>query len=477
MWKRSLLRGSRAIVGTTVRPHCKDLVLRTIVSTVASVPADPSQQKKRERDRGHNPSWFQQIGLQISPRHGCDRHPTVVVIGTTPDAAIAIAIGSPARPLAQEVFIAVFTMIQKRGRMIRTDSSQASNPLRSNPDPKPNQAGSSNGRPKRNQVARTAAANNNKNNSNNNNNNNNGMSKEECSRILERACSEIRGIVLTKRQRSKPWIMALLLHRYDRGIRDPHELHTDSVYWKRNNTNNHDSGDSRSSNHTHTRTHAAAAAAAVVAHSKWVAPDGIDLREVMTPHPQHVRGFLDENNPSSSSSSSESENKSSYETEVVELLRREKLALLATEGRRIVVDRKLKLPNTSNTKNIINNNNNNKPNGKTLRTPTTTTTERDARKLSKKDPALFLSLVAMALANAERNKNKNKNDTPEDFSHRRHHPPSLKTAVYHKAKLREKHRKAAAQKATAAGKTNGNHQKRRYPAEVRNKLAAMRQTR
>ena len=57
------------------------------------------------------------------------------------------------------------------------------------------------------------------------------LTAEECSQILINACSTTRKIQLSEWQRSEPWIMAILLCRYDRGIRDLDELNQDSSYY------------------------------------------------------------------------------------------------------------------------------------------------------------------------------------------------------------------------------------------------------
>lgn len=49
------------------------------------------------------------------------------------------------------------------------------------------------------------------------------MSKDEAQAVLLAHCQN-RGIKLDKRQRNKSWIMSLLAHHHDKGIRDLDEL-------------------------------------------------------------------------------------------------------------------------------------------------------------------------------------------------------------------------------------------------------------
>ncbi|VEU38986.1 unnamed protein product [Pseudo-nitzschia multistriata] len=242
-----------------------------------------------------------------------------------------------------------------------------------------------------------------------------GISSADCSSALVRACSEVRGIPLNKRQRSKPWIMALLMHRYDRGIRCPNELNTDSVYY----------GDQQTTQSTST-------GEAIIA---------IDLREALTPSPSEVRGYL--SLPKRAKADGTKTPPSPRAAE--EALRTEKLALLATEARRIVVDRRIPLGEMASLG-----------------------TEANARRLSKQDPASFLAIFSRAVAAVEVGRTAAET-RPADFSHRRFRPPSLRKSVY-RARKREQRRGAEAARRNAA--RGGPFQRGHHPSSlVRTKLA------
>ena len=245
-----------------------------------------------------------------------------------------------------------------------------------------------------------------------------GMSLQDCSDYLIKECTEVRNIEINKRQRLKPWIMALLVHRYDRGIRDIDELNTDSVYYNggRNiNTNNLSS---------------------------------IDLRNVLTPTAIEIDEFII---ATRNASSSDSKRKLPQDKESIrELLRQEKLALLATEARRILIDRDIPFRDLAALKN-----------------------EAGVRKLSKQDPSVFLSLFSRAFCVSEKKGNQKRQGTP-DFSHRRFQPPSLKTSTHKKKQLKEKRdrERLAAEK---AAKSDGNSFHRNSPKALQQKLRAMSQ--
>jgi len=257
-----------------------------------------------------------------------------------------------------------------------------------------------------------------------------GIKLEECSRELIKGCSDVRGIELNKRQGLKPWIMALLIHRHDRGIRNIDELNTDSIYYDGGRNSDIESN-------------------AIIA-------TAIDLRQVLTPQPNKIDSYI----------ARHSENKAGNETsreKIREILRHEKLALLAKEARRVLIDREIPFQELTALKN-----------------------EAQVRQMSKQHPSVFLSLFSRAFCRSERNKSaKPKRQIKEgastattrehdDFLHRRFHPPSLKTASYKKAKLREKRDRDARNQ-----KTDKNHQKatknrhRNTPLELQLKLRAM----
>ena len=257
-----------------------------------------------------------------------------------------------------------------------------------------------------------------------------GMTLEECSNYLIQECTEIRTIELNKRQRLKPWIMALLVHRYDRGIREIDELNTDSVYYN----------GGRSSNQNNTTTN--------VTHVSYP----IDLRKVLTPEPIEIDGYIaarQSQNDSSENSKSASRKTPQDRNKIREILRHEKLALLATEARRVLIDREIPFSDLAALSN-----------------------EAGVRKLSKQDPSVFLSLFSRAFCVSGKGA-KQKQSTHSDFSHRRFHPPSLKAASHKKKKLKEKkdRQRLAAEKNNS--KTESFH--RNSPRALQQKLRAMKQ--
>jgi hypothetical protein len=268
-----------------------------------------------------------------------------------------------------------------------------------------------------------------------------GITLEECSKDLIEACSNIRAIELNKRQRLKPWIMALLIHRYDRGIRDTDELNTDSVYY--------DGGRSTSNEKS----------------NATIATNNIDLRMVLTPPPNEIDGYIAAHHRSKNNTGNNNNNEASRE-KISEILRHEKLALLAKEARRVLIDREIPFQEMAEFKN-----------------------EAGVRRMSKQDPSVFLSLFSRAFCISERNKSaKRKRRTKggetgtgapsvatqaqDGFTHRRFHPPSLKTASHKKKKLKEKRdREARNKQAANNNKTRNDH--RNAPAELQHKLRVM----
>lgn len=247
-----------------------------------------------------------------------------------------------------------------------------------------------------------------------------GMTLQECSDYLVKECIELRSIGINKRQRLKPWIMALLVHRYDRGIRDLDELNTDSVYY---------SG-GRSYNNSNPATN----------------PPSIDLRNVLTPESTEIDEFVIATQDSSNNNRNFPKDKES----IRELLRQEKLVLLATEARRILIDRDIPFRDLAELKN-----------------------EAAVRKLSKQDPSVFLSLFSRAFCVSEKKGKKKRQGTP-DFSHRRFQPPSLKASTHRKKKLKEKRDREVLAGGKIA-KSEGNSFHRNSPKALQQKLRAMSQ--
>ena len=343
-----------------------------------------------------------------------------------------------------------------------------------------------------------------------------GISLEDCSQILVRACSGVREIPLNKRQRLKPWIMAVLLHRYDRGIRDIDQLNNDSVYYWDNNGRSNTNNSDDTNNNT------------------------IDLRQVLTPHQSQVDDFINRNmkinmhSKTSTATIDDDKNGDNIndgddgmydftpkgQKRAEDFLRNEKMALLATEARRIVSDRKIPLlelvpslsysNGSSSTFKSYGSSSSLASSTYAHAPPSLLKTEAAARKLSKQDPALFLSLFSRAVAIAEKKKfqrfdaaalakqkqtsndddsndddNSNGGTTAttdalvEDFSYRRYQPPSLKKAVYHKRKDRErkeKDRAAAAMRHQQKQHANSMGKKGHHSKVVRKKLSAMSKT-
>eukprot|EP00533_Pseudo-nitzschia_delicatissima_P014755 CAMPEP_0197278010 /NCGR_PEP_ID=MMETSP1432-20130617/17946_1 /TAXON_ID=44447 /ORGANISM="Pseudo-nitzschia delicatissima, Strain UNC1205" /LENGTH=251 /DNA_ID=CAMNT_0042744313 /DNA_START=268 /DNA_END=1023 /DNA_ORIENTATION=- len=239
-----------------------------------------------------------------------------------------------------------------------------------------------------------------------------GMTLEECADYLFKECSEMRHIELNKRQRLKPWIMALLVHRYDRGIRDIDELNTDSVYYNGGGSSNAEFQNS------------------------------IDVRNILTPDAIEINKYI--------LATQKDDKRSDDKEQIREILRHEKLALLATEARRILLDREIPFQDLAGLNN-----------------------ETRVRQISKQDPSVFLSLFSRAFCVFERRQQKKRkqNDRP-NFSHRRFHPPSLKSASYKHKKLKEKRNRELAEKKKAE---QGKNFHRNSPRALQRKLRVMSQ--
>ncbi len=248
-----------------------------------------------------------------------------------------------------------------------------------------------------------------------------GMTLEECSDYLVKECSEMRYIKLNKRQRLKPWIMALLVHRYDRGIRDIDELNTDSVYYN---------GGSKTTN--------------------TVVGPSIDLRSVLTPSEVEINGYIVAKQNQMDSNGKK--NVLGDREQIREILRQEKLALLATEARRILIDREIPFQDLADLKN-----------------------EGAVRKLSKQDPSIFLSLFSRAFCVSEKRKHRrSKKGERPNFSHRRNHPPSLKSTAYKNKQLKEKRNRELAEKNRQKAAEEKNYHSN-SPRALQQKLRAMSQ--
>eukprot|EP00571_Detonula_confervacea_P017116 CAMPEP_0172312388 /NCGR_PEP_ID=MMETSP1058-20130122/17329_1 /TAXON_ID=83371 /ORGANISM="Detonula confervacea, Strain CCMP 353" /LENGTH=641 /DNA_ID=CAMNT_0013025823 /DNA_START=228 /DNA_END=2153 /DNA_ORIENTATION=+ len=192
---------------------------------------------------------------------------------------------------------------------------------------------------------------------------------EECSQTLKNSCST-RNITPNKFQRGKHWIMAILIHRYDRGIRDIDELNRDCIYYWDNNEKKNTSADI----------------------TMEATPEGyIDLSEKLTPLPNEVDVFIRSMNRQGSNRNADSDSNdenSNPEKDPIfdftikgqeqarEALRNRKMALLAMEARQILLDRDIPL----------------------LKFAPGLGTEADVHALSKDEPAVFLSLFSRAFA-------------------------------------------------------------------------------
>jgi len=245
------------------------------------------------------------------------------------------------------------------------------------------------------------------------------MTLEECSDYLTKECCEMRHIELNKRQRLKPWIMALLVHRYDRGIRDIDELNTDSVYYN---------GGSKTTD--------------------TVAGTSIDLRNVLTPSEIEIDVFI----AGRQNQTDTNKNVLGDREQIREILRHEKLALLATEARRVLIDREIPFQD------MVDMNH-----------------EGAVRKLSKQDPSIFLSLFSRAFCVSEKRKQKrSKKGERPNFSHRRYHPPSLKSTAYKNKKLKEKRNRELAEKNRRKAEEGKNYHSN-SPRALQQKLRTMSQ--
>jgi hypothetical protein len=275
-----------------------------------------------------------------------------------------------------------------------------------------------------------------------------GITLEECCKDLIESCTNVRAIELNKRQRLKPWIMALLIHRYDRGIRDTDELNRDTVYYDGGRSTPNEANDVTTT-----------------------ATNTIDLRYVLTPPPDEIDNYIASHQRSKNDASDNSNKEEELSREKIsEILRHEKLALLAKEARRVLIDREIPFQEKAAFKN-----------------------EAGVRRMSKQDPSVFLSLFSRAFCVSERAKKpsgkQRKRRTKggetgtispsvdvaaqprKSFTHRRFHPPSLKTSSHKKKKLKEreaKNKQAANKKKTMNGRKN-------IPLELQKKLRVMKQ--
>jgi len=202
------------------------------------------------------------------------------------------------------------------------------------------------------------------------------LSAEECSQILINACSTTRKIQLNEWQHGQPWVMAILMHRYDRGIRDLDELNRDSSYYYNNNSEKNNTK---------------------AAISMRATPEGyIDLRQALTPLPNEVDVFIRSMNKRSltrndTDSDSNDENDNPVfdftikgQNRAREALQNEKMALLAIEARRILLDPEIPL----------------------LKFAPELGSETEAHMLSEHDPTVFLSRFSRAFALYEQTKMK-----------------------------------------------------------------------
>lgn len=276
-----------------------------------------------------------------------------------------------------------------------------------------------------------------------------GITLEECSKDLIESCTNVRTMELNKRQRLKPWIMALLIHRYDRGIRDTDELNRDSVYYD---------GGRSTPNEANNATTA-------------IATNNIDLRNVLTPPPGEINNYIATHHRSKNDTGNSNKEEELSREKISEILRHEKLALLAKEARRVLIDREIPFQEMAAFKN-----------------------EAGVRRMSKQDPSIFLSLFSRAFCISERTKKSSAKqrkrrtkggetgtESPsvavaaqphKSFTHRRFHPPSLKTSSHKKKKLKEKRdREAKNKQAANNNKTRNGH--RNAPLELQQKLRVM----
>jgi hypothetical protein len=275
---------------------------------------------------------------------------------------------------------------------------------------------------------------------NNNNNNKGGIPKpnailslEKTLIILKKHC-QIRNNIfdcLEKRQKLKPWIMVLLLHRYDRGIRNINELNTDSIYYNTNIDNNNNANDKTSFDGSESIVDIDIDIDIDTATATATKSNSIDLRYALTPSEKDIEDY-NANKEETNTNDSNSSNSTSI---INEIIIQQKLMYLATEARRIIIDRDIPFNRITNLN------------------------ELQSRRLSKTQPDVFLSLFSRCFCLTENNpiiitkknnqsinngsdgegdgtatKNNNNSNIVKDFSNRRYNPPSLKASSLSKKK-------------------------------------------
>ncbi|OEU11224.1 hypothetical protein FRACYDRAFT_246337 [Fragilariopsis cylindrus CCMP1102] len=309
------------------------------------------------------------------------------------------------------------------------------------------------------------------------------LSLEKTLTILTKHCTIRNNIYssLEKRQTLKPWIMVLLIHRYDRGLRDIVELSTDSIYY---NTNDNSIIDKTFYGNDETiidididnNVTAPATATATATKSNSSSTRSIDLRYALTPSKKEIEDYNNNNK----------DGKQVDETSIKDILIQQKLVCFATEARRIIIDRDIPFNKITNL------------------------TELQSRRLSKQEPGTYLSLFSRCFCMTENNpqaiqqqqksiqkvvgqknnvdgnndhhtitntnQNQNNDDViVKDFSSRRYTPPSLKASSLSKKK-KELLKLEKEKKLMVHNKKNSKMQKglgARISPEVQKKLRAM----
>ncbi|OEU06407.1 hypothetical protein FRACYDRAFT_254749 [Fragilariopsis cylindrus CCMP1102] len=265
------------------------------------------------------------------------------------------------------------------------------------------------------------------------------LSLEKALTILTKHCTIRNNIYasLEKRQTLKPWIMVLLIHRYDRGIRDIVELSTDSIYYNTNiiDDNTFYGNDETIIDDIDNNVTAPATATATATKSNSSSTRSIDLRFALTPSKQEIEDYKNNNKDDGGMQEDD-------EISIKDILIQQKLVCFATEARRIIIDRDIPFNKITNL------------------------TELQSRRLSKQEPGTYLSLFSRCFCITESNpqaiiqqQNKsiqkvvqksnvdgnndhhtnvateNNNDViVKDFSSRRYTPPSLKASSLSKKK-------------------------------------------
>jgi hypothetical protein len=301
------------------------------------------------------------------------------------------------------------------------------------------------------------------------------LSYEKTLTILKKHCTIRNNIYssLEKRQTLKPWIMVLLIHRYDRGIRDIVELSTDSIYY---NTNDNSIIDKTfyGNDETIIDIDNNVTAPATATKSNSSSTRSIDLRYALTPSKKEIEDYNNKNKDDGGKQEDD-------EISIKDILIQQKLVCFATEARRIIIDRDIPFNKITNL------------------------TELQSRRLSKQEPGTYLSLFSRCFCITENNpqaiqqQNKsiqkvvqksnvdgnndqhtnvateNSNDViVKDFSNRRYTPPSLKASSLSKKKKEllkiEKEKKMTIDKQKNSKMQKGSA---RISPEVQKKLRAM----